>query len=220
MSFVLVGDVVYNDTTQRYELTPHQSDKSGSVILTGVAPCLNYKSVWDVLLSAPTSTGTEQMSMFFCQIDKEVSVEIGIHHNAISKSLTLSLSKTTDQGNSYSQSMKYVDNVDVTALITYGQTFRLGFSHFYGRFEGSINGQLLIAGSSGEASLGLETGFFQVVAHTRTNVYGKQEIVNYGIDPIFTIGHDTDVFGLLTATDVMAQTLKVTVATGEPPFEE
>jgi hypothetical protein len=72
--------------------------------------------------------------MFFCQIDKEVSVEIGIHHNAVSKSLTLSLSKTTDQGNSYSQSMKYVDNVDVTTLITYGQTFRLGFSHFYGRF--------------------------------------------------------------------------------------
>jgi len=115
--------------------------------------------------------------------------------------------------------MKYVDNVDVTTLITYGQTFRLGFSHFYGRFEGSINGQLLLAGSSGAASLGLETGFFQVVAHTYSNVYGKQEIINYGIDPIFTIGHDTDVFGLLTATDVMAETVKVTVATGEPPFE-
>jgi hypothetical protein len=116
MSFVLVGNAIYNDTTQRYELTPHQSEKSGSVILTGVAPCLNYKSVWDVLLSTPASTGIEQMSLFFCQIDKEVSVEIGIHHNAVSKSLTLSLSKTTDQGNSYSQSMKYVDNVDVTYI--------------------------------------------------------------------------------------------------------
>jgi len=116
MSFVLVGGAVYNDTTQRYELTPNESGKSGSVILTGVAPCLSYKSVWDVLLSTPASTGSEQMSMFFCQIDKEVSVEFGIHHNAVSKSLTLSISKTMDEGNSYSQSMKYVDNVDVTTL--------------------------------------------------------------------------------------------------------
>jgi len=216
MSFLLTRDATYDLVNLTYVLTPAQPDKTGSMIATGIAPCMSYKSYYDVLLDTPQGTGTGQMRLFFCQMDAEASVEVGIHHNATSKSMTLSLSKTVDEGESYSQSVKYVDNVDVTALITYGQTFNIAINHFYGNYEAFINGQLILKGSS-DVVYGLETGHFEVLA-TTSNVYGKQTLINYGVDPIFTVAQDLDVFGTVNASSyniaLCEEDLRVQVTVG------
>ena len=199
MSFLLTRDATYDSDNLSYVLTPSQPNKTGSMISTGVAPCMNYKSYYDVLLDTPVGTGTGQMTLFFCQVDAETSVEVGVHHNATSKSMTLSLSKVIDGGETYSQAIKYVDNVDVTTLITYGQKFSVAINHCYGTYEAFINEQPILKGSS-DVVYGLETGHFEVLAKTLSNVYGKQTLVNYGVDPIFTVAQDLDVFGTVNAS--------------------
>jgi len=202
MSFQLTGSASYDEANLVYVLTPSQASKTGSMIATGVAPCLNYKSQFDILLNTPTGTGTDKMQLFICQMDAEASVEIGIHHNATAKNMTMSLSKVEeDASGNFVQSIKYVDNVDVTNIITYGQTFNVKFNQCYGEYEAYVNDQLILKGSSGEVAYGIETGHFEVVAKTTTNVYGRQVLVNYGVNPIFTVTTDLDVFGTASAVD-------------------
>ena len=203
MSATIAGDAVYDETELYYILTPAAASKQGSVIFTGDTPSENYTSAFEIRLDTPAQgAGTTQMAIFISQIDADNSVEVGIHHNDTSKTITFGVSSNVDEiGGTVAFTTTYTDSIDVSTLINYGETFTVSLLHTYGFFEVKIN-DLLVIRKQSAVPYGLTTGFFEVTAHTNSTVYGRQILVNYGVNPIFTIAQDVDVFGSLSAIEL------------------
>ena len=205
MSATLAGDAVYDETEQHYILTPANARKQGSIIFTGDVPSENYTSAFEVWFDTPTmGAGSSQMAFFISQIDADTSIEVGIHHNNASKQLTLSISSNVDVSNATVDfSTHYIDSIDVSSLINYEETFTVALNHTYGYYEVKID-ELTVMRRKSEVPYGLTTGFFEVTAQT-DEVYGRQILENYGINPIFSIAQDMDVFGTLSTTELNVQ---------------